>query len=115
MFNFARSIWSAIQIGSNLYPPRSVPNIFGNWLNGVDPRFKLLVRVGAIAVIWSLWLCRNDKVFNDKNASFMQVIYRCTATIHSWSPLQRVEHRGLFSEVSFRLEASVRDFYSRHG
>ena len=53
---FARSIWSAIQIGSTLYPPRSVVNIFGNWLNGVDPRFKLLIMVGAIAVIWSLWL-----------------------------------------------------------
>ena len=58
---FARSIWSAIQIGSTLHPPSSVANIFGNWLNGVDPRFKLFSRVGAIDVIWSLWLCRNDK------------------------------------------------------
>ena len=64
--DFARSIWSAIQIGSTLFPPRNVANIFGNWLNGVDSRFKLLIRVGAIAVIWSLWLSRNDKVFNDK-------------------------------------------------
>ena len=72
--NFARSIWSAIQIGSNLYPPRNVANIFGNWLNGVDVRFKLLIRVGAIVLIWSLWLCRNDKVFNNKNVSLMQVI-----------------------------------------
>ena len=48
---FARSIWSAIQIGSTLYPPHNVANIFDNWLNGIDPRFKLLIRVGAIAVI----------------------------------------------------------------
>jgi hypothetical protein len=27
---FARSIWSAVQIGSTLYPPRSVADIFGN-------------------------------------------------------------------------------------
>jgi hypothetical protein len=27
---FARSIWSIIQIGSSLYPPRRVANIFGN-------------------------------------------------------------------------------------
>jgi hypothetical protein len=40
---FARSIWPAIKIGST-YPPRSVANISGNWLNGVDPRFKLLIR-----------------------------------------------------------------------
>ena len=112
---FARSIWSAVQIGSTLYPPRSVANIFGNWLNGVDPRFKLLIRVGAIAVIWSLWLCRNDKVFNDKNSSILQVIYRCTATLRLWSVLQRVEHRDLFLEVSSRLEAAARELFSRHG
>ena len=112
---FARSIWSAIQIGSNLYPPQSVANIFGNWLNGVDSRFKLLIRVGAIAVIWSLWLSGNDKVFNYKNASFMQVIYWCTARIRSWSPLQGVEHQDLFLEMATRLESAARDFFSQHG
>ena len=42
---FANSIWSIIQIGSTLYPSTSVANIFGAWLNGVDARFKQLVRV----------------------------------------------------------------------
>lgn len=112
---FARSIWSVIQIGSTLYPPCSVANIFGNWLNGVDHRFKLLIRVGAFAFIWSLWLCRNDKVFNDKNSSLMQVIYRCTATLRSWSSLQRVENRDLFMEVSTRLEDTASDIFIQHG
>jgi hypothetical protein len=112
---FARSIWSIIQIGSTLYPPRSVAHIFGNWLNGVDHRFKILIRVGAIAIIWSLWLCRNDKVFNAANCSFMQVIYRCTALLRSWSPLQRMEDRDLFMEVSTRLEDVAKAFFTRHG
>jgi hypothetical protein len=60
---FAKSIWSVTQIGSTLYPPRSVTNMFGNWLNGVDLRFKTFIRVEAITIIWSLWLCKNDKVF----------------------------------------------------
>ena len=75
----ARSIQSTIQVASNLYPPRSVANIFGNWLHGIDNKFRTIIRVGAIAIIWSLWLCRNDRVFNDKNVSFLQVIYRCTS------------------------------------
>jgi hypothetical protein len=112
---FARSIWSIIQIGSTLYPPRSVANIFGNWLNGVEHRFKILIRVGALAIIWSLWLCRNDKVFNDSNSSLMQVIYRCTALLRSWSSLQHVEDRDLFTEVSSRLEVTARDFFTQHG
>ena len=90
-------------------------NIFGNWLYGVDNRFKQLIRVAALAVIWSLCLCRNDKVFNDKNCSLMQVIYRTTATLRSWSQLQRVGHRDLFMEVCTRLEDTARDFLSRHG
>ena len=45
----------------------------------------------------------------------MQVIYRCTATIRSWAPLQRVEHRDLFREVSARLEVATWEFYSQHG
>jgi hypothetical protein len=51
---FARFIWSTIQIGSTLYPPCSVVIIFVNWLNDVDARFKLLIRVRVIAIIWSL-------------------------------------------------------------
>ena len=52
---------------STIYPPTSIANIFGNWLNGVDNRFKQLIRVAALAVIWLFWLCRNDKFFNNKN------------------------------------------------
>ena len=52
--SFVRSIWSAIQIASNLYQPKSVANVFGNWLNGIDKKYKNVIRVGAIAVIWSL-------------------------------------------------------------
>jgi hypothetical protein len=47
---FAKAIWSIIQIGSSLYPPRSVANIFGNWLNGVEVRYRSLIRVGALAL-----------------------------------------------------------------
>jgi hypothetical protein len=47
-YRFARSIWSVIQVASTLYPPQSITNIFGNWLNDIDPRFTKHIRVGAI-------------------------------------------------------------------
>uniref|UniRef100_A0A453HTB0 Reverse transcriptase zinc-binding domain-containing protein n=1 Tax=Aegilops tauschii subsp. strangulata TaxID=200361 RepID=A0A453HTB0_AEGTS len=50
----AHSTWPVIQIASGLYPPCSVANIFGNWLHGIDHRFRILLRVGALAMIWSL-------------------------------------------------------------
>jgi hypothetical protein len=112
---FARSIWSLIQVASTLFPPRSITNIFGNWLNGIDNRFKKHIRVEAIAFIWSLWLCRNDIVFNNKNSSILQVIYRAIGTLRLWSSLQRLEDRDLFMELCARLEATARDTFSQHG
>jgi hypothetical protein len=82
---------------------------------GIDHRFRMLTRVGALAVIWSLQLCINDKVFNDKNSSPLQVIYQCTGTLRLWSSIQWVEHHNLFIEVYARLETTTRDTFTRHG
>ena len=111
----ALSIWSAIQMASNLYQPTSIANIFGNWVNGIDNKLKTILRVGALAVIWLLWLCRNDKIFSDKNFTCLQVLYRCTGILRSWSILQRVEYRGLFMEAGARREAVARDIFIQHG
>jgi hypothetical protein len=53
-YRFVRSIWSVIQVASTLFPPCSITNIFGNWLNGIDNRLKKNIRVEEIAFIW--WL-----------------------------------------------------------
>jgi hypothetical protein len=79
--NFVCSIWSIIQVASGLYPPTSIANVFGNWVHGIDSKYIILLRVGAMVLIWSLWLCRNDKVFDNKLSSPLQVIYRCMSTL----------------------------------
>jgi hypothetical protein len=70
--------------------------------------------MGAIVVAWSLWLCKNYNVFK-KNSSLIHVIYRCTALLRLWSPLQRLEDRGLFTEVSTRLKNTAKEFIFQHG
>jgi hypothetical protein len=82
-----------------LYQPSIVANIFGNWLNGVYHKFKKHIRLGAITIVWSIWLCRDDKLFNDKYFSLLQVIYRCVKTLCLRSSLQRVECRDLYMQV----------------
>ena len=47
----ARSIWSTIQLASNLYPAKSVANILRNWLYGIDHKFRTIIRVGAMVVV----------------------------------------------------------------
>ena len=112
---FARSTWSIIQIASNLYPPTSVANIVGHWLDGIPNRFKALIRVGAYALIWSLWLCRNDLVFNNKNVSSLQVIFRCTYLLRTWSTPQQANYQPLFKVVCTRLEQVAMEVFAQHG
>jgi hypothetical protein len=113
--NFACSTWSIIQAVSGLHPPTSIAYIFRNWVHGIDYKYMTLLRVGAMALVWSLWLCRNDKVFNNKNSSIMQIIYRCMGTLRLWSQLHRAEEHDLFSEVCKRLEDTARFLFSHYG
>jgi hypothetical protein len=54
-------------------------------------------------------------VFNDKNSSILQVIYRAIGTLRLWSALQRPQDRDLYMEVYARLEAMARDTFSQYG
>lgn len=74
---FARAVWSIIYAASGLSQPHCMPNIFGNWLWGIEKELKPLVLLGAAATYWSLWLSRNDIVFGKKNnSSALQVIFQ---------------------------------------
>jgi hypothetical protein len=102
--NFPHSIWSVIQATSGLYPPTSISNVFGNLVHGIDNKYRILLRVGAIALIWSLWLCRNDKVFDNKNSSLLQVIYQPTGTLlqrcaRTWRIWQGTSFRGMDGSI----------------
>jgi hypothetical protein len=74
-------------------------------MNGIGHRFKRHIRVGVIAFIWSLCLCRNDKVFSDKNSSILQVIYKGMF----------MEDRDLYMKVCVHLEATARNTFPQHG
>jgi hypothetical protein len=45
----------------------------------------------------------------------MQVIYRCTNTLRSWSALHHANFHDLFMEVCTRLEDTARDLFICHG
>ena len=46
---FAHSTWSVIQTAFNLYPPTSVANIYGHWLDGIPNRFTTLIELGRLS------------------------------------------------------------------
>ena len=51
--------------------------MLGHWLNGINKKDRLLIFVGATALIWAIWCTRNDLIFEKTQiTSFMQVIFR---------------------------------------
>jgi hypothetical protein len=53
---FVCSIWPTIQVASSMYLPYSVDNICGNFLNNIDYKDKILIWVGPVVLLLSLWL-----------------------------------------------------------
>lgn len=77
---FVRAVWAVVQATTGLPQPCSASNMFGSWLRHLSKDFKPLVLLGAGAICWSLWLYRNDIIFERKGVSSpVQVIF---STIH---------------------------------
>ena len=77
--HYAKFVWRTVQFSFGLYLPNSISHIFYGWLLGIDKKKSKLILVGASALCWTLWLSRNDMVFDKSpSISYMQVIFRAT-------------------------------------
>lgn len=113
---FARDIWRLVHFTFNVYPPTSISNMFGTWLNGIDKVTKARIGNGVAAILWAIWNCRNDIIFNKKpSIHYWQVIHKALYWINSWSFLLSVEQRGLMDAGCTRMLTVVRAIFSRHG
>jgi hypothetical protein len=53
--------------------------MFGNWLNRVEKHTKAQILVVVCALIWAIWNCGNDLVFNKGGTGhFLWVIHMAT-------------------------------------
>ena len=112
----ARILWTTVHVAFNIHPPSSVNMLFGTWLNRVEPGLAKHIRLGVCALVWALWNCRNDLVFNrTTNIHFLQVIFRATALIRSWSLLTPTEARERLVTGAIRWETVARDIFNRFG
>ena len=60
----AKIMWRSVHITFNITPPTSINTLFGTWLDGIDTATARHIRVGVCALLWAVWNCRNDLVFN---------------------------------------------------
>jgi hypothetical protein len=113
---FARFIWRIIEIATGLQAPFGSVQFFGQWLNAFKPDLKRMICVGAAILTWSLWLCRNDLVFNNVTVqSPLQVIFRSTFWIRNWAALQTEENQGRLKVVCSNLEIIAMEVFAKNG
>uniref|UniRef100_A0A8I6WC46 Reverse transcriptase zinc-binding domain-containing protein n=1 Tax=Hordeum vulgare subsp. vulgare TaxID=112509 RepID=A0A8I6WC46_HORVV len=112
----AKLLWRTIHIAFNVIPPTCINSMFTTWLNGVDVQLSRLIRIGICALLWAIWNTRNDIIFNgQKFTNFLQVIFRATSWIRTWSSLSLVDNRELMGIGCNRWETAARVIFNRFG
>jgi hypothetical protein len=80
---FAKLVWRVVHATFDITPPTNITNLFGNWLNGIDKKTRAKIRIGVLALVWSIWNCRNNIVFNRKDSTIFFACYSYGYTLDS--------------------------------
>jgi hypothetical protein len=108
VFNNARSVWSFFHCASSIPKPSNAAHMLGQWLQGLSRAMQSIALLGAAALCWSIWLSRNNIVFENKMcASSMQVIFVAIHWVWSWAILQWADSQELAMEASLHLTRVV--------
>jgi hypothetical protein len=109
-------MWFVISVTFGITAPTSTANLFGPWLARFPHKQKALVLIGIAAFCWALWLSRNDMVFQkSKSKSFLQVVFRGTYWIRSWSILSKEEGQEKLKIGCRWLETIALEIFNRSG
>ena len=69
-----------------------------------------VLMVGAAAICWSIWLHRNEVIFDKKSPNHLPVIFMATHWLRMWSLLQRQQGtQDTLGATSRMLEQGVQD------
>jgi hypothetical protein len=114
--NVARSIWSIVHITFGIKQPLDFAHMCGSWLSSWTGKRRRLIIVGGAALLWSIWLSRNDLVFSKCfSKSFVQVLFRGTYWVRSWAMLSKQEDSMILKKWCQRLEITTMEVFNQFG
>ena len=77
---------------------------------------KKIMFTGLCALLWSIWLSKNDVVFyNTQKQTILRILFRATYLTRTWAILQKVEDRDLIADACRALEVTAMDIFTRNG
>jgi len=115
--HYAKFLWRAIHLVLGIPPLVNIELLFNNWSKQGGHKHNILLLTGAAAICWSIWLTRNDTVFNNcKPKTFLQVLFRGTYWLRSWALLRHTDdQREQLVEACQLLESSTLQLFASHG
>jgi hypothetical protein len=109
-------MWGAIGVTFEIAKHVNTANRFGSWLKSFTRKQRSQVLIGVAALCWALWLNSNEVVFQrSKSKSILQVLFRGTYWIRSWSILSKEEEVNNLKEGCRQLQTAALDFINRAG
>ena len=115
--HYAKFLWRAIHFVFGIPPPLDIEHLFNTWSKQGGQKHNILLLTGAAAICWSIWLTRNDTVFNNcRPKTFLQVLFRGTHWLRLWVLLQHIDvQRERLVETCQLLESLAMKFFASHG
>ncbi|XP_039129007.1 uncharacterized protein LOC120265183 [Dioscorea cayenensis subsp. rotundata] len=83
--SFAREVWGSFcRMLSFPEPPNSIRDLWLDWRGSMRPALRLSVDLVIKALVWNIWLARNDRIFNAKILSTHCTVLSINRMILSW-------------------------------
>jgi hypothetical protein len=112
---YAKFLWRAVHLMFGISAPLSMEDLFVTWSKmGSKPQNALLLTT-ASALCWTIWLTRNDVVFDKCRLIFFQVLFRGTIGCEMGEAAAAWGVTGQLLRVGQRLETSDIQFFSSNG
>ena len=114
----AKFVWRVCQVAFNLEPPKDVIDLFRLWDAQTDQHqhLRYLICMGSSAILWSIWLFRNEGIFDKKQLySYLQVVFRTTYWTRFWITLQKKNDKPFLKWACRMMETLAMEIFAKHG
>jgi hypothetical protein len=115
--HFARRVWDFIFLAFGISRPSNIHNMFGNRIGGFENDHKGLALLRTATVCWSIWLGRNELIFENKiSLSPLQGYFYCSPEASRMGCATEVGLMQFFSNGYAIFDSSGQGVFSReHG
>jgi hypothetical protein len=109
-------IWRVVYLVSGLAPPNNIRHMFRVWVHSMNSSDRQIFLIGICAMLWAIWLSRNEVVFNKVSiSSAIQVIFMGTHWTRTWAIFQKDSKRKLLRIGCRLIETITMEIFVTHG